>query len=172
MAQQHELRVPSNWSGESRSLVIQLNQILKDLYRQIGNNKLAKEVEQLSGEMSAGFTRVDGVLDGLLWEEYTDHTVDTTKITAGTVRVWTNSMFCCIRIDAAKFYQIGMGQANLITGLPLAIETVDSFNGGDEAPMSNTVYVGRGETSLTAHIYSHNTDRHWFTLIYPINPLS
>ena len=35
---QHEpLRVPQNWTGESRALVIQLESLLDELYRRIGD---------------------------------------------------------------------------------------------------------------------------------------
>lgn len=45
----HEpLRVPHGWEGESRALVIQLERILDDTYRRIGD--LTKQVKALQEE--------------------------------------------------------------------------------------------------------------------------
>lgn len=42
--QNQRLRVPNGWTGEARSLVIQIETILNDLYAKI--EKLKKEIEQ------------------------------------------------------------------------------------------------------------------------------
>ena len=39
------VRVPSNWAGEARAMVIQLNGVIDDLYIRIG--KLQKQLEEL-----------------------------------------------------------------------------------------------------------------------------
>jgi hypothetical protein len=42
------VRVPSNWAGEARGMVIQLNDMLDDIYAKI--NKLRQDVEELKQE--------------------------------------------------------------------------------------------------------------------------
>ena len=148
---QHEpLRVPQGWLGQARAFVIQLERIITDIYKRIANN-------------------------GNPWRPYTDHTVDTTKITEGTVTVWTNNVFCCVRLNGVKFGTTG-DITELVYGLPKALETVDTYAGGaNQASVEqihfNTVYIGRGWTYLKAHIYTNNTSTHWYTLIYPIDPM-
>ena len=49
---QHEpLRVPAQWTGEARSLVIQMNSVLDDAYWRIGD--LTKKVKELQEAVAA-----------------------------------------------------------------------------------------------------------------------
>ena len=42
------LRVPDNWTGQYRTLVIQINNMMDDIYRKL--NDLKKEIEELQEE--------------------------------------------------------------------------------------------------------------------------
>ena len=45
----HEpLRVPQGWTGQNRALIVQLERILDDLYKQIGNLTRANHVAELN----------------------------------------------------------------------------------------------------------------------------
>lgn len=49
MIKQHEqIRVPAGWTGQSRDLVIQLNRVLDDIYRQLG--LIEQRLNQLENE--------------------------------------------------------------------------------------------------------------------------
>ena len=143
------LVVPGEFTGTLRSFCIQLVRIVTDIYLRL--------------------TKHQRKIDGLAWGTYTAFTIDTTKITDGTVTALTNDCFCIVRADSVKFAATGTGQEDLITGLPKAIETVETYAGGDPIYHANCIYIEKGATSISANIASDNTSAHMFTLIYPID---
>ena len=46
------LRVPENWKGQDRAMIVQLERVLDDVYRRLGS--LDKRVQTLEGESDNG----------------------------------------------------------------------------------------------------------------------
>lgn len=66
--QQHEpLRVPSNWTGQEKMLVVQLEEILDDIYRRFGRLRfedLRPEVRKMIIESAEGFSSLEQTVEG------------------------------------------------------------------------------------------------------------
>lgn len=66
--QQHEpLRVPSKWTGQEKMLVVQLEEILDDIYRRFGRLRfedLRPEVRKMIIESAEGFSSLEQTVEG------------------------------------------------------------------------------------------------------------
>ncbi len=61
--QQHDpIRVPSNWTGQERTFVAQLEQILDDIYRRFGRLTLADLSEETAESLKDGSLLEDGAV--------------------------------------------------------------------------------------------------------------
>jgi len=103
-------------------------------------------------------------------------TVDTTKITSGTITCKKINHVAFVSFYGVIFATSGNNQTNLVTGLPKALmqPTITSFGGDDAAHTKlintngDTIWIDTNGTALKGHISAETyNQRHYVLFSYP-----
>ena len=132
LIRQHEpLRVPNNWNGQDRSLVIQLEKILTDLYRLTGETKdaltqLGVDVNTLEESLGTSSTKdvynsLDKGTEGFVLDARQGKVLNDTKVSFVSVSLSANTQKVLTLENSSRLVCFYM--ANGIKGMSIAIST-------------------------------------------------